>query len=115
MANGSLRTDGNQTGLGAHVIGRRSREVISLKITTTARLPVGTRALSRRLLGPGGCLTGAVVAMTDTVARWEQCGSRGWVLIQDRRVCARCGAVWPVQQPREFVLVWPGREKNLAT
>jgi hypothetical protein len=115
MANGILRTDGNQTGLGAHVIGRRSKEVISLKTTTTARLPVRVRALSRRLQGPGGCLTRAVAAMTGTVTRCEQSGSRGWVLIQDCRACARCGAVWPVPHWREIVPARPGREEYLVT
>jgi hypothetical protein len=114
MANGNLRTDGNQTGLGAHVIGRRPKEVISLKTTTTARVPVRARVLSRRLQGPGGCLTRAVIAMTGT-GRVTRCGSREWVLIQDCRVCARCGAVWPVQHRREFVPARPGREEYLVT
>jgi hypothetical protein len=117
MTNGNLRTDGNQTGLGAHVIGRRPKEVISLKTTTTARLPVRARLLSRRLQGPGGCLTRAVIAMTGTgrVTRCERCGSRGRVLIQDCRVCAKCGALWPVQHRRESVPARPGREEYLVT
>jgi hypothetical protein len=57
MVDGNLCADGNQTGRGAHVTGRRSQGVISLKTTTTARLPVRAQALSRRLLGPGGCST----------------------------------------------------------
>jgi hypothetical protein len=114
MANGNLRTDGNQTGLGAHVIGRRPKEVISLKTTTTARPPVGARVLSRRLQGPGGCLTRAVIAMTGT-GRVTRCGSQEWVLIQDCRVCARCGALWPVQHRREFVPARAGREEYLVT
>jgi hypothetical protein len=54
MVDGNLCADGNQTGRGAHVTGRRSQGVISLKTTTAARLPACARALSRRLLGPGG-------------------------------------------------------------
>jgi hypothetical protein len=42
-----------------------------------------------------------------TVIRCEQCGSREWLTIQDCRVCARCGAVWPVQHRRRFVSVPP--------
>jgi hypothetical protein len=112
--NGNLRTDGNQMGLGAHVTGRRSKEVISLKTTTIVCLPVQARALSRRLLGPGGCLTRAVVAMAGTVTRCEQCGPRDWVLIQDGRVRARCRAVWPMQHRHESASARQGREGCLV-
>jgi hypothetical protein len=33
----------------------------------------------------------------DKAIRCEQCGSRKWVVIESCTVCARCGAVWPVQ------------------
>lgn len=62
-------------------------------------------------------MTWVVIAMSGTgrVIRCEQCGSREWVLIQDCRVCARCGAVWPVQHRREFVPARPGRGEYLVT
>ena len=33
--------------------------------------------------------------------RCEQCGAKVSVVIRECRVCARCGAVWPVQERRE--------------
>jgi ribosomal protein L37E len=49
------------------------------------------------------------------VIRCEQCGSREWVVIQDCRVCARCGAVRPEQRKRELVPAWPNREEHVIT
>jgi hypothetical protein len=42
--------------------------------------------------------------LAEARARCEQCGSREWVMIRDVRVCARCGALWPVPGRRVMPL-----------
>jgi hypothetical protein len=35
-------------------------------------------------------------------------------MIQNCRVCARCGAVWPEQCKRQLVPAWPSAEEHVS-